>query len=158
MYNIFFRKSNGRFATASVQVASSTFQNIQIKKFSFDSYTKSNFTLNLFLLLLGFLFGNLFPTFFGEFIGKAYIFLLILLESFNYFYYVRSFARVRVQEIRWFTRQSPNEPRTNRPKEERTLEFQNSVNFEGKTTKHAFNCLKIGFLFGLFVDAFKVGS
>ena len=156
MYNIFFRNLNASLSGASGQVPSSTFQNIQPKRFStemkkifsFDSYAKSNFTLNLFLLLLGFLFGNLFPTFFGEFIGKAYIFILILLESFNYFYYVMSFSWVR-GATRFGAR---------RPIEPRTIKYQNSIDFGTETPKHPFNCLKIGFLFGLFVDAFKVGS
>ena len=82
---------------------------------------------NIFILLLGFVFGNLFPTFFGEFLGKVAtpIFIFILLDSFNYFYYSPRSEKKRIQK---------------------------------KSTRSLQNSLKIGFLFGLFVDAFKVGS
>lgn len=82
---------------------------------------------NIFILLLGFVFGNLFPTFFGEFLGKVAtpIFIFILLDSFNYFYY--------------------------------SLRSEKGIN-KKKSTRSLQNSLKIGFLFGLFVDAFKVGS
>jgi hypothetical protein len=66
--------------------------------------------------------GNLFPTVFG---GKGYVFVLILLESFNYFYYTN--RRLRHSQFK-------------------------------KSTRSLQNSIKIGFLFGLFVDAFKVGS
>ena len=82
---------------------------------------------NIFILLLGFVFGNLFPTFFGEFLGKVAtpLFIFVLLDSFNYFYYSRRSEKKRIQK---------------------------------KPIRSLQNSLKIGFLFGLFVDAFKVGS
>jgi len=45
--------------------------------------------LHIFILLSGFLFGNLFPTFFGDFLGKIFtpIFIIVVIDSFNSFYY-----------------------------------------------------------------------
>jgi len=101
--------------------------------------TFSSLSSNLFILLLGFVFGNLFPTFFGEFLGKIFtpLFLLISLESFNYFYYSKKSGLTF-----WIGKE--NSVILSSRKNKRSRSVQNS--------------LKIGFLFGLFVDAFKVGS
>lgn len=122
---------------------------------SFASYT--GFAGQVFILLLGFVFGNLFPTFCGEFLGKAYILILISLESFNYFYYSAT------------SRVSRNVPIQYRKTALRARTFFAFPGFAGisigqitllpKSLSISWaNCLKLGFLFGLFVDAFKVGS
>ncbi len=97
----------------------------------------THFSSNLFVFLLGFLFGNLFPTFFSNFLGKigTPLFLLVALDSFNFFYYSIAKAGGGL---------SPVSSGGLASSLQRVLDLQ--------------NFFKIGFLFGLFVDAFKVGS
>jgi hypothetical protein len=205
----------------------------------YDIFTLNSLSSNLFILLLGFVSGNLFPTFCGEYLGKAYIFILISLESFNYFYYSTPFEisndkklrrqklksqnrtnRILIKEIPWIkklilgflskvnfiqwqtTSVSKNElfysaslfsakifrfwsllplPRSKKPLsevKEVDTEINDKTKANNRTRLKIFlgqwfnflsmkknkplrslqNSLKIGFLFGLFVDAFKVGS
>jgi hypothetical protein len=118
--------------------------------------TLSSLSSNLFILLLGFLFGNLFPTFFGEFLGKIFtpLFLLIALDSFNYFYYSKNIENRKTQlaneTLKDFGSKSFSSWIHSNPRSPQQL-FK-------KSSKSLQNSLKIGFLFGLFVDAFKVGS
>ena len=159
--------------------------------------TLSSFSSNLFILLLGFLLGNLFPTFFGEFLGKIFtpLFLLISLDSFNYFYYSKNSENFKKRILKVFRRepkdggldaiksnQTSNQKRESglegaKPPSNPTSAFSGNGEYGGwggapdglrlerffnskhsKSSKSLQNSLKIGFLFGLFVDAFKVGS
>lgn len=172
MDNIFFNKpsfnSDEPYSIASRTSQEKRDSTQKNKSFFLDwgkTGPKRNFTLNLFILLLGFLFGNLFPTFCGEFLGKAYIFILIFFESFNYFYYVG-----------FFPREAGNFEKNNKTTAKRPLTLSiakymhaatvffstalgRKLSREGGIQRRTFaNSLKIGFLFGLFVDAFKVGS
>jgi hypothetical protein len=168
---------------------------------------KDSLTSNLFILLLGFVSGNLFPTFCGEYLGKAYIFILISLESFNYFYYstpfkvstssnpdrgwilstpcgVSSAKKLRRQKLK--SQSNPgfvsdvnklsdtemnDKTKSSFSKGERMELILNNLSKnrlnqwfsflsmkKNKPLRSLQNSLKIGFLFGLFVDAFKVGS
>jgi hypothetical protein len=108
---------------------------------SFGGFLKMQLSFHLFILLLGFVLGNLFPTFFGDFLGKVGtpLFLFLALDFFNYFYYTNA-----VSKTLNFSRESK---RTG----------ANNISSPSSFSSRA-NSLKIGFLFGLFVDAFKVGS
>ena len=178
-------------------------------------------SFHLFILLFGFVLGNLFPTFFGDFLGKVGtpVFLFLALDFFNYFYYTGQFLwQKRNQQTASTTRSTdpdscrtsaptrttsrgscrtfgqdpdngsgnvsskgPSLPQqlneTTKPSEQKqkpawTFGSVGSTkvrNFSSKKFANQFpsgyssfatraNSLKIGFLFGLFVDAFKVGS
>jgi hypothetical protein len=108
----------------------------------YNIFTLHSLSSNLFILLLGFVSGNLFPTFCGEFLGKAYILILISLESFNFFYYSHRKGVSPRSQIQ--SREKIRAPKAKSP--------------PAKFYELCPNSLKIGFLFGLFVDAFKVGS
>jgi Protein of unknown function (DUF565) len=136
-----------------------------------DIFKFSSFSSNLFILLLGFVFGNLFPTFCGEFLGKAYILILISLESFNYFYYSPGHKRspnvsqslmsaMVILDASREARQQAKGTRATLPQNPSTDKniFKISRFFYQKSLKGLQNSFKLGFLFGLFVDAFKVGS
>ena len=138
-------------------------------------------SFHLFILLLGFVFGNLFPTFFGDFLGKVGtpLFLFLALDFFNYFYYTNAFSKTvqlnrrrgstdaenGMKQTRSKIQSSESEPtlRTTRAQWARTSKAWScdfgSISFIPKSSfSSRANSLKIGFLFGLFVDAFKVGS
>ena len=108
---------------------------------SFGGFLKMQLSFHLFILLLGFVLGNLFPTFFGGFLGKVGtpLFLFLALDFFNYFYYTNAVSKT--------LNLSRESKRTG----------ANNISSPSSFSSRA-NSLKIGFLFGLFVDAFKVGS
>jgi hypothetical protein len=122
-------------------------------------------SFHLFILLLGFVLGNLFPTFFGDFLGKVGtpLFLFLALDFFNYFYYVGRTAATGGSSPVSNSSKSTNEvgsilktaSQTSSPRSGlvSSLRVQLRSSFSTRA-----NSLKIGFLFGLFVDAFKVGS
>ena len=122
-------------------------------------------SFHLFILLLGFVLGNLFPTFFGDFLGKVGtpLFLFLALDFFNYFYYVGRIAATGASSPVSDSSKSTNEldrilktaSQTSTPRSGlvSSLRVQLRSSFSTRA-----NSLKIGFLFGLFVDAFKVGS
>ena len=145
------------------------------------------FSFHLFILLFGFVLGNLFPTFFGDFLGKVGtpLFLFLALDFFNYFYYStqKQFKIDKIQtsdnrEAFLVEKTVPSKKTQGIMKKVST--FFNGNVFTKKTkqtvpftsrkirigVKNSFlysfsaraNSFKIGFLFGLFVDAFKVGS
>ena len=124
-------------------------------------FTFSSFSSNLFVLLLGFVFGNLFPTFFGEFLGKVAtpIFILIALDSFHFFYYSKKRTSLRLN-AKSFDRESKFDRRN--PMNGLPVSLRKRIGaLQGRARlwpNPLSNSLKIGFLFGLFVDAFKVGS
>lgn len=121
---------------------------------------KSKLFFHFFLFLFGFVSGNLFPTFFGDF---SSFLLLVLLESFNFLVSTDSVF----QPFRLLPKYSRNTLNTatfsasftdsKLPK----LSSENISKFFEKVfmkRNNPFHSIKIGFLFGLFVDAFKVGS
>ena len=117
-------------------------------------------SFHLFILLLGFVLGNLFPTFFGDFLGKVGtpLFLFLALDFFNYFYYTNPFSKTsREEEPLKAARESGPEFRFNRRSSWLNVSGNKKRSFTSSLPSQA-NSLKIGFLFGLFVDAFKVGS
>lgn len=116
---------------------------------SFGGFLKMQLSFHLFILLLGFVLGNLFPTFFGDFLGKVGtpLFLFLALDFFNYFYYTNAFSKT-LNLSRESKRTAAN--MTSGPTE-------GPIGSPSSFSSRA-NSLKIGFLFGLFVDAFKVGS
>ena len=150
------------------------------------------FSLHLFILLLGFVLGNLFPTFFGDFLGKVGtpVFLFVALDFFNYFYYTDPFRAkrdrrsvqgpVRARSSVWSeakgpgyifskTKGTPNGASTlsvllteqtgaKLPDPPGVMLLPTSWWWGRSSFSTRANSLKIGFLFGLFVDAFKVGS
>jgi hypothetical protein len=118
------------------------------------------FTFHLFILLFGFVLGNLFPTFFGDFLGKVGtpLFLFLALDFFNYFYYSSPFhglhqRRWKIGKIQ--TSNNPQPPPISLVTKGLRLGAENSFLYSFSARANSF---KIGFLFGLFVDAFKVGS
>ena len=106
---------------------------------------KSKIFFHFFIFLFGFFVGNLFPTFFGHVVGSVTsFFLLLILEGFNFI----NIKGEALSSTRMFS-----------------IKYINSKLNEGglplsfdKVILSVFNSLKIGILFGLFVDAFKVGS
>ena len=130
------------------------------------------FSFHLFILLFGFVIGNLFPTFFGDFLGKVGtpLFLFLSLDFFNYFYYSNQ-RRWKIGKTKMSEnpQASPTENRGNQrmlsPLKRGAKSFKRN-SFTKKSKQSSFlysfsaraNSFKIGFLFGLFVDAFKVGS
>ena len=130
------------------------------------------FSFHLFILLFGFVIGNLFPTFFGDFLGKVGtpLFLFLALDFFNYFYYSTQ-RRWKIEKTK-ISEPPQTSPDENGEKErilvpvnkESRRSKQNAFTKKMKQASflHSFsaraNSFKIGFLFGLFVDAFKVGS
>ena len=108
------------------------------------------FSFHLFILLFGFVIGNLFPTFFGDFLGKVGtpLFLFLALDFFNYFYYSH--------QRRFKFRQKV--PTNSQRRAGGRLTLKNSLPRAVYSFSARANSFKIGFLFGLFVDAFKVGS
>ena len=127
------------------------------------------FSFHLFILLFGFVIGNLFPTFFGDFLGKVGtpLFLFLALDFFNYFYYTQPVSRVASNEVGSSPLRGPMK-RAQNSEQASNLKFQQTprrgvrrlkrqTSFLSSFSAQA-NSFKIGFLFGLFVDAFKVGS
>jgi hypothetical protein len=125
-------------------------------------------SFHLFILLLGFVLGNLFPTFFGDFLGKVGtpVFLFLALDFFNYFYYTSARLTRRPDSVEPMnvSNLDPSDPSLKR-RNKVGKTFSKNWNFTSKNPikmQSSFstqaNSLKIGFLFGLFVDAFKVGS
>jgi hypothetical protein len=137
-------------------------------------------SFHLFILLLGFVLGNLFPTFFGDFLGKVGtpLFLFLALDFFNYFYYTNAFSKTlnlnRGKEPTPLARTRETGKGTFSPSSRTALPLVGSPELDNRTKVPGVlgvrwaripssipsraNSLKIGFLFGLFVDAFKVGS
>ena len=121
-----------------------------------------NLSFSLSLLFMGFLFAN----FFGIITStKSIIFLFIAcIELINFFVYTqklypsaRVLSRVRVHEASetsFFRRILFLIKRTTRKKEKDTK----IINYVFIYTLTILNFLKIGFEFGFFVDAFKLGS
>jgi len=181
----------------------------EVKK-RLNSFMRSNFFFHFFLFLFGFFIGNLFPTFFGQLIGSATsFFLLILFEFFHLITVsakpsvlsaitssvkvdqaasstgiteglkmpsstnwqkrsIRLWKKLSQIKVKDMTGSKPFvdwlrflrfESRPNRASEgvDKTMPRK-----EGKSNNYSplqdFNSIKIGILFGLFVDAFKVGS
>jgi hypothetical protein len=141
--------------------------------FDFDGgFLQMQFSFHLFILLFGFVIGNLFPTFFGDFLGKVGtpLFLFLSLDFFNYFYYSNQ-RRWKIGKTKMSEnpQASPTENRGDQrmlsPLKRGAKSFKrNSFTKKSKQSPFLYsfsaraNSFKIGFLFGLFVDAFKVGS
>ena len=130
------------------------------------------FSFHLFILLFGFVIGNLFPTFFGDFLGKVGtpLFLFLALDFFNYFYYSNQRRwKIEKTKICETPQTSPGEngekkrilvtlnKQSRRSKQNSFTKKMKQASFLYSFSARA-NSFKIGFLFGLFVDAFKVGS
>ena len=123
-------------------------------------FMKSKIIFHFFIFLFGFFVGNLFPTFFGHIVGSiTSFFLLLILEGFNFIGARSSGGQasgwqggsrwlrpaVRIAGIRRAAISPPL------PSFSKTAPYP-------LVLVSIFNSLKIGILFGLFVDAFKVGS
>ena len=102
-----------------------------------NSFFKEVFSFALFTLFFGFLIGNLFGTFLNtirSFIfwdGLIIFIILFIMELLNFFLY-NKYKRVIYQKISYY----PN----------------------NQIILKSLNYLKIGIMFGFFIDAFKVGS
>ena len=100
---------------------------------------QNKFGITIFFLFIGFLSGNLFGTilngirYYMNWDGYIGIILLFLIESINFIFYHN-----KNRKFFYFFRFSVKIPKSN---------LLRSLNF-----------FKIGFMFGLFIDAFKVGS
>nr|AIY30161.1 hypothetical protein LOBIN_cp020 [Lobosphaera incisa] len=100
---------------------------------------QNKFGITIFFLFIGFLSGNLFGTilngirYYINWDGFIGIILLFLIESINFIFYHN-----KNRKFFFFFRSSFKIPKSN---------LLRSLNF-----------FKIGFMFGLFIDAFKVGS
>jgi len=136
---------------------------------------KSNFFFHFFLFLFGFFIGNLFPTFFGQLIGSATsFFLLILFEFFHLIAVSGKPSSLLAQQSQvslfraWYSAAGKEKLRLARLAADRDSAMSGPImpntRIGGKSGEanyrplQNFNSIKIGILFGLFVDAFKVGS
>jgi hypothetical protein len=142
---------------------------------------KSKIIFHFFIFLFGFFVGNLFPTFFGHIVGSiTSLFLLLILEGFNFIGTRGAGESVAApqQELRNFGKDKRGlsihagkewlRRGAERRYTERSFAYAKSPRNPGEIYTAAspysnvlvsiFNSLKIGILFGLFVDAFKVGS
>ena len=159
--------------------SSSSILNIQYSYANSISKMKAKLFFHFFLFLFGFVSGNLFPTFCGEF---SSFFLLLFLESLNFLFLLEKlpFSGTGAQS---YESRSPEQAKgswTSQNGSGRTVRIEsedgrspfsyrtrifglnvrqtrNSSNSKMQPTVYL-NSIKIGFLFGLFVDAFKVGS
>jgi hypothetical protein len=149
---------------------------------------KSKIIFHFFIFLFGFFVGNLFPTFFGHIVGSiTSLFLLLILEGFN-FIGTRGagVSRAKLREVapqasapqqdlpnfgkdkhglsihagkEWLRRGAERSYTKAYAKSPRTPgEIHTAASSYSNVLVSIFNSLKIGILFGLFVDAFKVGS
>jgi len=101
---------------------------------------------SIFFALFGFYIGNIFPTticLFENFIpwGHSFAFLLVFFNEVSGFFFFR-IARTKFYKS-FFNKKKQNE--------KYKFQFPLKQSF-------FFRCFQFGFLFGLFVDAFKVGS
>lgn len=110
---------------------SETLQTVLKEKFG---YFETKFSFSLFLLFLGFVFGNLFGTFLNFF--RTYI----IWDGF-----IMMLGLVSIEILNYISFNRENDPR---------LKHLNS----NHNPKRSVNFLKIGLLLGFFIDAFKVGS
>ena len=139
---------------------------------------KAKLFFHFFLFLFGFVSGNLFPTFCGEF---SSFFLLLLLESLNFLFFLEklpfggtlgrrpsaqsmqngSGRTVRIESEYGIAQRSNSTPYTQHYRRRvfgiDVRQTRNSPDSKMQPIVYL-NSIKIGFLFGLFVDAFKVGS
>ena len=144
---------------------------------------KSNFFFHFFLVLFGFFIGNLFPTFFGQLLGSATSFFLLVIFEFLHFITAKQVSGMNSAKTA-IIRQDPfnkelemaglgsgevfrsaestlldNEAkRVKRMSATDRKMRQRQNRFTFSHTRQSLDSIKIGILFGLFVDAFKVGS
>ena len=110
------------------------------------SFFKELFSFALFTLFFGFLIGNLFGTFLNtirSFVlwdGLIIFIILFFMEFYNCFLYNRFFKKVR--DIPLFV----------------LFSYKGDLFLNNQMIWKTINLLKIGVLFGFFIDAFKVGS
>jgi hypothetical protein len=120
---------------------------------------KSNYFFHFFLFLLGFCIGNLFPTFFGQLIGSMTSFLLLFLFEILHGWLAVRHGRQTALRSRRRSLLPGREALYGRGVAGRSHPYPAEP-----AAKHCrarstlLNSIKIGILFGLFVDAFKVGS
>nr|YP_009105557.1 hypothetical chloroplast RF20 [Lobosphaera incisa]AIT94279.1 hypothetical chloroplast RF20 [Lobosphaera incisa] len=100
---------------------------------------QNNFGITIFFLFIGFLSGNLFGTilngirYYMSWDGYIGLILLFFIESINFIFYHN-----KNRKFFFF--------------------FRFSVKISKNNLLRSLNFFKIGFMFGLFIDAFKVGS
>ena len=116
-----------------------------------NSFFKEVFSFALFILFFGFLIGNLFGTFLNTIrffiLWDGFIILMIIciMECYNCFLYNRFFKKIRenfCKRVCLFV----------------CFSYNQNLFTSNQTIWKAINLLKIGILFGFFIDAFKVGS
>lgn len=134
-----------------------------IKKFVFKLKEKTyifkkSFTMSFFILLAGFLFGNLFGTFlnilrfFIPWDGFILLLILLILEIISFLSYQKKYS--------FFIQQ----PKNSHPINKNIINQRNEKYFsflllpENRLIYKNLNFMKIGLMFGFFIDAFKVGS
>ena len=138
---------------------------------------------DIFLFLFGFFYGNIFPSFFSTLIGSSTsLLLLFFFELINLILYKFKNIFSEAQFTFFFsilsTRPSIAGKQSSNPKATQSNDFVSwrsqtnateklkrklkTIGSSGYTQVNngskQINSLKIGFIFGLFVDAFKVGS
>jgi hypothetical protein len=134
--------------------------------------SNSRHVLKFFIFLLSFVSGNLFPTFFSTFTGSfTSFFLILLIESFNLLRFAPFKPHIRIRSCTQPL--ATKQWRSSKPKiwtgNSEPLARSGSLQLCGAQTRISelglckfpyseIRRAKIGFLFGLFVDAFKVGS
>lgn len=145
-----------------------------IKKFVFKLKEKTyifkkSFTMSFFILLAGFLFGNLFGTFlnilrfFIPWDGFILLLILLILEIISFLSYQKKYS--------FFIQQPKNSNPINKniinQRASHEKDFSKDFSAEGflllnknenRLIYKNLNFMKIGLMFGFFIDAFKVGS
>ena len=141
-----------------------------IKKFVFKLKEKTyifkkSFTMSFFILLAGFLFGNLFGTFlnilrfFIPWDGFILLLILLILEIISFLSYQKKYS--------FFTQQPKNSNPINKNIINQSASHEKDFSAEGflllkknenRLIYKNLNFMKIGLMFGFFIDAFKVGS
>jgi hypothetical protein len=144
-----------------------------IKKFVFKLKQKTyifkkSFTISFLILLAGFLLGNVFGTFlnilrfFIPWDGFIILLILLILEGISYLTYHKKYnfytplasvpvgkTKNQIKSLNVISKTSLNQ---RNQKDFWTLSKQNIPTYKN------LNFLKIGLMFGFFIDAFKVGS
>lgn len=141
-----------------------------IKKFVFKLKEKTyifkkSFTMSFFILLAGFLFGNLFGTFlnilrfFIPWDGFILLLILLILEIISFLSYQKKYS--------FFIQQPKNSNPINKNIINQSASHEKDFSAEGflllnknenRLIYKNLNFMKIGLMFGFFIDAFKVGS
>ena len=112
---------------------------------------QNKFGITIFFLFIGFLSGNLFGTilngirYYMNWDGYIGIILLFLIESINFIFYHN-----KNRKFSYFFRF----PERSKKKRQRSVKKEKTKS----NLLRSLNFFKIGFMFGLFIDAFKVGS